>query len=917
KFLYLLLDYRPLALLIDDLHYADEASLIVLQRLLTHNEVPVLLCGTAMASGEPLSAEQDTPLGKLLADRSSEVPVVKISLNPLTPDDVAAHLREIFPTLAAPPNTEATLARVTGGNLHFLNELLRKWVVDRKLKPVGEQWVLDPFEEGDLPQSLEELLQQKINALDAEGRNLLAQTSVLGENVPLSVLAGSADAADITVQDFIDQASALGLLSADYQVNDEKIRFAGKTVLDVAYNAIGEATRKALHEKVGTYQEALFKQRLLPSAAPVAHHFARSSNSQKAAAYARVVAADNALLFNAQEAGAYKSDEPIGTETPLDPVSLSVVPAVVRSLQTAVRNRRLYAADNKNVVSPRQEFVKNVQQVLAKNERLNIVETRRSLLVNGQRVNDVGEYEFVAVPFRAFLDAAALRGLTVLQGVTEDELTQLLEGFAQTKPEHIDDRYWQRFVADHGLAHIVLKQTAGRPKVPGVESEATGPVAVAVSEEQERVQPIAAAPVAKAPRGAGTQASVHVEPAEEPESASLDSLLASFQDRAVDALLKDDGAQLGVLLTRLCQGTRTQDKETRGRVVAAVKAAFLNVPAGFQHEFVRQAADQLLQALEEAQEHETVGELARLVYQMASAVVPFAAYRLACRLLTGLKTQLARLEQAHDPRADTIAEVLGRSLEPSVQALLMGDLASADPARQEQAFQVLGGFGSGAMPALIDIVKREADLRVRQLAASLLAQLGAKAAKAYKKELVLEITPEERVRMLEVGETVTRALRTELAFALGDAHPGVREAAYGLAVRLNDTRIAPLLVDYATHEDPVVAAGAIACLGTLKPPKLTSQLVGIMKSAKNPALQVACCQALGRVADPAAVEPLTRILAPKGFLRFRKRWTADVRAAAAYALAQIQDPRADKVLARLAQDADPRLRQLARPPAKK
>nr|MBI3612254.1 diguanylate cyclase [Nitrospirota bacterium] len=942
KFLYLLLDYRPLALLIDDLHYADEASLVVLTRLLAHNEVPLLLCGTATAPSEAPSAAQETPLAKLLAERSSEVPVVTISLKPLTPADIAAHLREIFPRLSVPPNTEAKLARVTQGSPQFLNELLRKLIVDRKLKPVGDQWVLDPFEEGELPQSLEELLQQKIDTLDAEGKELLAQTSVLGENVSLSVLTGSADATDIKVQDFVDQASALGLLSAAYHVNDEKIQFAGKKVQGVAYNAIGEAARKTLHEKVGTYQEALFEKRLLPSAAPVAHHFARSANSQKAENYARVAATDNTFLFNAREAGAYKSAEPTSTETPLDPVSLSFVPTIVRSLQTTVRNRRRYAADNINVVNPRQEFIKSVQQVLAKNERLDIVETRRSLLVNGQRVNDVGEYKFVAEPFRAFLNAASLRGVTLLQGVTDDELSRLLEGFSQTKPEQIDARYWNRYVADHGLVHIVLKQTAGPSKVLAVESEATEPVAVdatppaeekeapAVSavvvphdregeQAEEITQPTAAAPVAAAPIAVQPQAPVRAEQAvEETASAQpVDSLLSSFPDLVADVLLRGGGAQLGALLTRLFQGIRTQDEATRGRVVEAVKAAFVNVPAGFQEEFVRQATDQLLQALEEEQAPEISGELARLMRRMASAVVPFAEYRLACRLLMGVKTQRARLEQADDPRADVFAEVLDRPLEPSTQKLLADYLKSSDPTRQAQAAQLLGSFGMGAMPTLIEIIKREADLRVRQLAASLLAPLGAKAAKAYKKELVLEIAPEERVRMLEVGETVTRALRTELAFALGDADPDVREAAYGLAARLNDARIAPLLVTYAAHKNPVMAAGAIKCLGRLKPPGLVNLLVGIMKSAKAPAIHVACCQALGQAADPAAIEPLLRILAPKGFLRLRKRWPADVRAAAAYALAQIPDPRVANVLGLLTKDADPRLRQLARTPTKK
>ncbi len=933
KFLYLLLDYRPLALLVDDLNYADEASLTLLKRLLAQYDVPFLLCGT---TGPAMSddASPEAPLAKWLADRSFEEPIAQISLGPLTPADIAAHLRSIFPSLSVPPNTEGILARVTQGSPQFLNELLRKFVVERKLKAVGDRWVLDSFEEQDLPQTLDELLKQKINALDAEGRNLLAQTSVLGENVSLSVLTGSADAPETKVQEFVDQASALGLLSADYQVNDEKIRFAGKKVLDVAYNAIGEATKKALHEKVGTYQETLFKKRLLPSAAPVAHHFARSNNSQKAATYTRMVATDNSALFNAQEMAAYKSEEPASMETPLDPMSLSFVPAVVRSLQTAVRNRARYAPGDKNVVSPSREFIQTVQQVLANNERLNIIETRRSLLVNGQRVNDVSEYKFVAEPFRAFLDAVALRGMTFVRGVTEEELVGLLDGLAQAKPEQIDEQFWSRYAADRGLTHVTLKQTAGPPKVVAVEPESAEPAAqgetsVSVaSEEPVGMAEAADEPTAEITRPlppiveAGPSQPVPTRPqsrpAPEAESLAaqpLDTLLPGLSDTVMTLLLGRNAEALGTLFNRLVQEMGTREPVVRGKVWDAMKDAIARVPAGFHQDLARQAVEPLFRALGAEQDPKAVGDIARTIYQLAMAVIPFADYPLAIRLLVGLTTTLRSFEEAHDARAVAVAAVLERRVEPAVHKLLVEDLKSADPARHTQAAQLLGGFGAGAQPALIEIVKREAEFRVRQLAASLLAQIGAPAAVAYKKELVLEIAPDERIRMLEVAETVTRVLRTEVAFALADNHAGVREAAYGLIERLADVRLGSLLVDYVGHETLEVAVGAIKCLGKLKPPGAVNVLTGLLESAKDPMRQAAACQALGSLADPAAIDPLTQILVPKGLLR--KGGNADVRAAAAYALKQIDDPRAVKILAGLVNDSDARIKHVAQIAAKK
>ena len=54
------------------------------------------------------------------------------------------------------------------------------------------------------------------------------------------------------------------------------------------------------------------------------------------------------------------------------------------------------------------------------------------------------------------------------------------------------------------------------------------------------------------------------------------------------------------------------------------------------------------------------------------------------------------------------------------------------------------------------------------------------------------------------------------------------------------------------------------------------------------------------------------ILIAKGFLFIGKKWDAEVRAAAAFALRQISDPRVAEVLVVLANDRDPRIRQIAK-----
>jgi HEAT repeat protein len=134
---------------------------------------------------------------------------------------------------------------------------------------------------------------------------------------------------------------------------------------------------------------------------------------------------------------------------------------------------------------------------------------------------------------------------------------------------------------------------------------------------------------------------------------------------------------------------------------------------------------------------------------------------------------------------------------------------------------------------------------------------------------------------------------------------------------LNDPRLTALLLDYADHEDPKMAVAAIKSLGKLKPAEAVDVLVSLLQSSKEIERLIACCRALGQIADPTAIEALAKMLAPGGFLSLRKKQSSAVRAAAGFALAQISDPRVAEVLAAYVDDRDPRIRQVARALVKK
>jgi len=165
--------------------------------------------------------------------------------------------------------------------------------------------------------------------------------------------------------------------------------------------------------------------------------------------------------------------------------------------------------------------------------------------------------------------------------------------------------------------------------------------------------------------------------------------------------------------------------------------------------------------------------------------------------------------------------------------------------------------------------------------------------------------------MLDIADIVTRDIHVELSHVMGDENTKVRRAAYRLAERLNDEHTLQILRDMTQTEASDKVIPAIRALGRIKAVQGIPVLVDILNKAKNQDVQIACCQALGQIADPAGMDVLIRIVTPRGLLSLQRKYGENLRAAATFALAQISHPQVLKVMKSLSEDSDPRVRRTA------
>ncbi len=486
RFVPRVVDQRPLVLIIDDLQFADEATLLLLRAMLQSENLSLFLCGATLEP-RPQARQAEAPaIERLYGAGAPEPGVERLKLGNLNQEHIGDYLRSVFPNLRMPGGFEVELAGITQGNPLFLGEIVRKLVADRKVALVGQEWVIEPLAAGYLPRSLEQIVTEQIGALDAEGQRLLEHASTLGEDVPVSMLTGSAALDENRVLEFVDQAEALGLVRTDFQLDDDVMRFLGKRVLDVSYAGMDEGRRAALHERVGAHQEALYQQRFLSSASLLAHHFKQAANQEKATRYEEVQRAYDRTVFDAEEAARYTVElveEEEDPEARLAPESAALVPNVIRAFMTAARSIQLYPPESKKAPQALEQLREAVDQILVKNHWLQLSRDRHRLRANGRRL-DVSEWSGLAASFRELLDRFELQGLTFQRGVTESELRQLLTTLANTKPGALAPGFWRRMAAERGLSHLrpeqvrysqIVRMQAGTPQPPQTEEDEPGP----------------------------------------------------------------------------------------------------------------------------------------------------------------------------------------------------------------------------------------------------------------------------------------------------------------------------------------------------------------------------------------------------------------------------------------------------------
>lgn len=282
-----------LAVVLDDLHWADQATLDLLGYIARRQPAARLLIVGAYREGE---ITEPAAFGRTIADLTRLHALATVAVGRLDAPDLDT-LLSAYLGGPAEPDVGARLLAHSEGNPFFAEELLRSWMEAGALARAGASWRLDQSLAGPLPGSIVLAVRQRVARLTPACADLLRTAALIGRGFAPELLAEVAGQDIEHVEDLLVTATQAQLIRA---AGAGLLSFSHDKIRECLYDEVPPQRRRRLHGLIGQALVARPEPAGAPQLAALAFHFTRSGDHEAGIAYSRR-AAEQALRAHAPD----------------------------------------------------------------------------------------------------------------------------------------------------------------------------------------------------------------------------------------------------------------------------------------------------------------------------------------------------------------------------------------------------------------------------------------------------------------------------------------------------------------------------------------------------------------------------------------------------------------------------------------
>ncbi len=262
----------PVVLVLDDLHWADKPTLLLLKYVVRYpQQARLLVLGTYRDS----ELRDDHPLHATLAELGRERRVEQLALAALD----ASAVSELVAVHAAGASPE--LRRIiydgTEGNAFFVVEVARHLAESGALGAGRGQRGLAPGEL-EVPDGVRAVVGERLARLGAPTSRLLATAAIIGRSFEFALLERLSDLSEDELLDVLDAAVRARVIE-EIPGTIGQHAFSHALIRDTLYDGLTATRRALLHRRVACALEQAHAGDLEPRLAELAHHYAQAGSS--------------------------------------------------------------------------------------------------------------------------------------------------------------------------------------------------------------------------------------------------------------------------------------------------------------------------------------------------------------------------------------------------------------------------------------------------------------------------------------------------------------------------------------------------------------------------------------------------------------------------------------------------------------
>jgi class 3 adenylate cyclase len=273
----------PTVIVMEDPHWADRSSLLLLQSLFRlaekHRILFINLFRPGYWQGEDRSMEK---IGELLPNHH-----IELNIQPLDQQAGEALIGNLLDIQGLPYTLRQQIIERSGGNPFFIEEVVRSLIDDGAIIRAGGSFeVTDKINSVVVPPTINDVLIARIDRLEEKTRELVKVASVIGRNFFDRVLKDVAASIE-GIDNKLATLKELQFIRDRMRMEELEYFFKHALAQEAAYESTLLEQRKQLHLKVAESIERIFSERIHEFYGLLAWHYSKADNLEKAEVYSQ------------------------------------------------------------------------------------------------------------------------------------------------------------------------------------------------------------------------------------------------------------------------------------------------------------------------------------------------------------------------------------------------------------------------------------------------------------------------------------------------------------------------------------------------------------------------------------------------------------------------------------------------------